>query len=557
MNNNNVFFQLRERDNNVVAADRENGNFNVNLKRPLILNNGDELLINKAIIDTRAIESDKIILDNDISIEIDFSYYLLNDTIDNRLDANGDNPYLAADLDYELYILAQPNNVSTNSFELREVTFLNTIADDPSIYKPWIAYFKYTDLNNTTRVANVLMTLKEVIGTDQFNWTSPELTYGISIDGKFTLTNSTDQLRNEGIGKFPDGQAGTLQLKINEDPLPSNSYTPYISKTSIILKAGDYNYSDFADRINQEITFINPNDSLATKYPNGNNTLLLNSGHPIYDLTTTGLYQKGSIWVRAKDGEKAFKLVADSVTAGKFYFGTNQFVISFDESTNRFYFKYLNMPIYDEESGNQSIKFENLTGNNIKLTNKSSGILIDSIITTDLTTGLNMDIFNKILGFNLSSLTPNYTIVNNDTATGTNARLFKCALSDGINTTGGLSSLDTIVEKITSPIVVDACKKVPDLAGLGYILIDQQNEIYADKAVGLGAALSFGYHVIAIDGLQGDFITRDDIKNNIFAIISRYYSSNNYTVGSPEDAIIYTHRGKPQILNNLNVRILG
>ena len=75
--------------------------------------------------------------------------------------------------------------------------------------------------------------------------------------------------------------------------------------------------------------------------------------------------------------------------------------------------------------------------------------------------------------------------------------------------------------------------------------------------MGLGAALSFGYHVIAIDGLQGDFITMDDIKNYIFAIISRYYSSNNYTVGSPEDAIIYTHRGQPQILNNLNVRILG
>jgi len=45
MNNNNVFLQLRELDERNIPLNRINGNFNINLKRPLILNEGDELLV--------------------------------------------------------------------------------------------------------------------------------------------------------------------------------------------------------------------------------------------------------------------------------------------------------------------------------------------------------------------------------------------------------------------------------------------------------------------------------------------------------------------------------
>jgi len=332
-------------------------------------------------------------------------------------------------------------------------------------------------------------------------------------------------------------------------------YVPYTSIIQISIKKGDYNYSDFADRINQEMTFINNNNTLTIENPGGNNNLLLNTSHP----TCIELFKKNPVWIRSTDGAKGFILEPEGAATGNaVYFGTNQFVLLFDDITNRFYFKYLNMPIYDGESGNQAVKFENLTGDKIKLTNKSSGVIIDNIITTDTATGLTIDLFGDKLGFNVSSLHPTYNPVSNTTLLGTQARSFKCNLVDGLNTTGGLSSLDTIIRKKapdpTPPALPEQnlYKLVPNLPDLGYILIDQQNEIYANNAVGLGAALNFGYYIVAIDGLQGDFITKGDIKNNILAIISRYYSSNNYTIGSPDDAIIYTHRGKTQILNNLH-----
>jgi len=116
MNNNNVFLQLRELDERNIPLDRINGNFNINLKRPLILNEGDELLVNKAIIDTRSLDSDKIILQNDINIQINFSYYLLNDIITNRLNANASTPWATGDLDYELYdCISESDNTRTSS----------------------------------------------------------------------------------------------------------------------------------------------------------------------------------------------------------------------------------------------------------------------------------------------------------------------------------------------------------------------------------------------------------------------------------------------------------
>ena len=125
----------------------------------------------------------------------------------------------------------------------------------------------------------------------------------------------------------------------------------------------------------------------------------------------------------------------------------------------------------------------------------------------------------------------------------------KFELKDSVNTTGALSSIDFVVDKNSIPT------HPPAIVNLGKVLTDQQNEIYAAVSVG-NIALNFGYYLIEITGLRNDLITQDDIKNNIMGIISRYYQSNNYTIGSPEDAVIYTHRGPSLYLNNLGVRIL-
>jgi len=280
------------------------------------------------------------------------------------------------------------------------------------------------------------------------NWVSDNKPYGISSNNVFKQITNPQTLKAEGI--YPG--RGTLKLTVIEDNEEKRSFNPYIQNKQITLNAGDYSYTDFVDRVNELITFIDSNDTLTNLNLSGNNTLLLNTGHLLYDTAGTGLYQQGALWIRSTDGAKGFKLEAKSALApsaqDQVYFGTNQFVLAFDEITNRVYFKYLNMPIYEGGSGDEAIKFENIGGGNIKLTNKSSGILIDSIITTDVVTGELINLFNGILGFNMGNLHPNFETVKNNTLTGLDDRSFKTGvLQDGLNTTGGLSSLDTIVQK--------------------------------------------------------------------------------------------------------------
>jgi len=149
MNNNNVFYELREISQRNISLKKDNGNYNINFKKPLILNEGDELLINKTVIDTRSIESDKIILDNDINIKINVCYYLLNDNTLHKINPNGDIPWANSDLDYELYILGVPtgSGEDTKIYELKEVQYLNAYLPGKSTqWQPWTTTFEYTDL---------------------------------------------------------------------------------------------------------------------------------------------------------------------------------------------------------------------------------------------------------------------------------------------------------------------------------------------------------------------------------------------------------------------------
>jgi len=170
MNNNNVFYQLRELDENIsIKSDLLNGNFNANLKKPIILNEGDELIINKAIIDTRTLETDKIILQNDVNINISLSYYLLNDSIltdSGKFDANGGALWTTGDIDYELYVLGVPIGSSNpvKVYEFTDVSFDNPdVSGDPGKYKPFDIVYSYVDVNNIPMTVSVSVTLFEAV----------------------------------------------------------------------------------------------------------------------------------------------------------------------------------------------------------------------------------------------------------------------------------------------------------------------------------------------------------------------------------------------------------
>src|SRR6056300_612791 len=81
MNNNNTFLQLRQGTAEQVY---QNGDYHTQLKKPVVLNEGDQLILNKAIIDSASADSGNIVLENDTTIGFYFNYYLINYSADQK-----------------------------------------------------------------------------------------------------------------------------------------------------------------------------------------------------------------------------------------------------------------------------------------------------------------------------------------------------------------------------------------------------------------------------------------------------------------------------------------
>ncbi len=67
------------------------------------------------------------------------------------------------------------------------------------------------------------------------------------------------------------------------------------------------------------------------------------------------------------------------------------------------------------------------------------------------------------------------------------------------------------------------------------------------------------FYLVEITGLnltQSNMITKDEIRPNISAIVSKQYDSNDIVTGFSDSAIPYVHRGSSTIINSARVRIL-
>jgi len=66
----------------------------------------------------------------------------------------------------------------------------------------------------------------------------------------------------------------------------------------------------------------------------------------------------------------------------------------------------------------------------------------------------------------------------------------------------------------------------------------------------------FGYYLVSVTGdFRSQFYTKD-VKQNIMAIVSRYYENNSFTSGTSDDSVIYIHSGAPINLQKFNIKIL-
>lgn len=568
MNNLNPFFQAAQKNGSSLGDN--NGTWTTTLKQPLEIMEGDELILNKAILDSRATSSGNIVLEQDLTITYDFYYYLINAyTGGNYTNANGGAPWASSDIDTRPYILQVPDGGSVPTEDLYDITAqCNPTGRQGRGGDEFGLTLQYTDKNGKVhKVQNNLEFDTGVDGSKTWWWSMGRNQPIYCEEGSFSIVYdsfSNGQIEEWNIDK------SSIKVNLQKNPGTHLLYTPYTASHSITIAKGTYSPGDLAERITAESDKISTIDALSSTDPMGLNTLLATTEQGFYNTAITGLYAKGAVWVNGMDGEKAFKLNPNG-TGGAvdgMFFGTDNFALEYDEGLKKFKWSYLNFSIY--HNNKQSIHFVDLPSE-LRLTNKVGGIIFKSI-NSIYADGTKFDLFflnkpdntkgnNGVIGFN-SNLIPGGYKETNSTAVGFPATfmIFQdpndhtiVELQDGINMTGALTGLTSCVNKNSgSPRVLPDYTTSPMSDP---IAAPQQTEIYAQGDYQTGN-VAFGYYLIAVEGIPTQINSGVDLKQNIVGIVSRYYENDNYTNASSDDAIIYKHIGMPMTIQGLKIRIL-
>ena len=297
--------------------------------------------------------------------------------------------------------------------------------------------------------------------------------------------------------------------------------------------------------------------------------------------------------------------------------GTSQLQMAFDDNTNRFYWSYTHMPIYNgstEESvgyfladsvpiwgigigvntgtGGANGDISEMVGNPtyIKEMTAAGGVLFTEMNSWDSTGPTTF--WADVLGFSqdmtdpdcmLVSIThePNKPLAQPDVNKfGERPHIYKGVLGAknfvdaapvvGVHMTAGyLGMSDAVaVTANVSPTTPSFLKSDAMAVRAGKyacnshpLILSTSNSKTTPVLGGKGVLTNdvtsgFGYYLIEIDSnFGGNFITSDQNKKSVVAIASKYYVKDSYTSVASDASLIYTHRGPPQLLSTFNVRI--
>lgn len=552
-----IIIELKEQN----AENINNGEFIVNLKEDIIINEGDQINITQAYLDTVNSTSQLIVLPNDLTINFEFGCYVVN-----ALSSTSFKHYYATytqlttnnNLNFNQlcdglpYILCN-NTPNTGTFFLIETISLYPL---PSHYDDNVPNtqlnFQYKNLDGEI--------LNGFINIEGYNKSKrpAELDLPVNVialQGSFEISGGSFYIYYNYGGIKTQTQTSTTH------------YEPKIFKKSITIKAGNYNYAEFSQVFNDEIT----NDR-------GIMESTLNPPYTIQAVINPLLQATDNI-NSASGQEQYFYFVDCANHDNMFYldngvwYGTNLINLSFDDVLAKFYFEYLHFPIYNESASTiTKIANSQRTSNKFTTVSSYSGIFFTNINTsmdTDtyvfMRDALGFDVNNQLIT-NLTNENYVYKTIGNANSHANDeghSHINGYAISNifptinlrvGSEITSGFIGLDNMIEK-TSATSFYSIPITDILAQTFETTTETTNSIYAINSIELKGD-DIGYYIIDIDiGFQNNLITSKDKKKNIYGLVSRYYSLNSYTTLQGSE-LVYIHKGASQKLSRIGVKIL-
>ena len=557
--NSNQVIELKEKDS---INSTNNGDYSINLKENILLEEGDQLYIKKTFIDTVTIDSELIYLPEDVNIEMDYVVYGINYQPEQvtpypspikftSVACTGWKPTDPGGTTYggglmpiisgERYVFCDEAKVA-GSGQIVTVMYIQRLTNLPTTDtigngRPY--QLEYNDILGSPVVLHGNLPTKKVDPA----MLDLGLFFNIICEKdslKFVMTNENWVLSNldQSIPIRTDAQDIT-------DPY---SYEPMLYKHSFVIESGNYTPVEMASILSDKCQTVQPND----KFTNVNElkSPFLQSDSSLQKLYLPTTTEQIEVLSTITNSIYAFQYTKGdgSELTLPLWQGASQVSFSFDKF-NKFSLDYAHTPWYSTTSDSADIA--------CSIQNYFFGITPSPGIGFTLTqhsgiafTGLTPKSFwEGKLGFNVGEMT-----------------IFPQA---GVNESGGdgyyypLIDFENGKNVVTGQLIQDMLIKKSTLFYQTSNLIGQEflsdltTPIVAPNPPFANEVNKNGYYLIEIGNkILNKFIGPNQNFNNIQSIVSTYFSLNSYTLGTSSDSIIYTHSGAPVPISSFDIRIL-
>lgn len=558
MDSNNIIIELRQKEAQLVAR---NGEYDVLLKKQVVLEEGDTVALKSVMIDTIVQSSGQITIPDNLTLKINYGVYINNWTKNDVSESAAYSPYIE-------YNVAGVN-MNTVYGDGKLCIPYKKIAGGQTGYATATGFQYLANSINREGGGDVDVVYSYTNSSGQISYIHSHIPY-VPYQEYYTdafgtiifLIGSFQLLTNiEDYNLSPEGLDNIVPIEATKD-----NYIPYNFENSFILPKGVYT----ADQLSlylSEMFSSNPisaynNGTAGNFIKNGflKNTALFSDGKPQPD-GTSGTVDGNTLFVKYNNGFVSaidFNSEQGDKPPINFLIGASQIAVDYNQLNNSFQFSYLHTPLLDQATGkNLSIKYLLNSNLNVSAVGAHSGIYFTNLQAFD-SNNKAFDFWNGVLGFNVPSLVVGFdNVVSNFFGNNNSlwAVLNQPLLSQNI--TSNYIGLDTAVQKTQNWFMY----KTLQLDDTNYILDstadpDTTNAIIAPVKQA-EEQNKFSHYLLDLNmKFQNEFIGADDVYRTYNGIINKYYASGSYLYGDESGALIYEHRGAPIILRSVKCRIL-
>lgn len=558
-----INFELKQSQSVNVNA---NGDYSVVMQKPITIENGDSLSIDKIFVDTSAQTESTINVLDDMTLTFTFTHWLTGLFTDSRTYSGQALPITSC-RKFIPCVETRVADVPTGFVEIRELSFFADYENRkiPSFfYGGFPVKFSYIDINNKVQIFSTSVPKRYYDAKKGI----PTLENGITVIPVGVVGKRNSEIQIEPVAQ-PAPQFNTQIIwgeNINDPTISTivvslsdgfDIFAPVTRTRSILIPRGSYNPAVMADLITTKMiaNFYQKSETDGIL----DNTLLFTSNDYIID-PATGKEISFNSSERDTLGRLDPFFFKFTTASPAVFIGTNQFAIEYD-GISHFVIKQMHMPVYID--GNKVVLYTTtIQTPDVPLPVLSySGIILTDVTSTYATLDEPVNFFRDSLGFDMGVLNPQSQMGEVDYGDGglqpkpSLTPVFQ--FNGGVNITEGLNSIDNVVSKGKSSAQADnntfTIAEIPNNTAV--IIGDASqsiisNNIFDNNRLG-------GYYKVKIDcGVSTFTESEDNIERNVFGILSKYYESNSFASGGAESAVPYIHKGAPVELSLFKVRIL-